>query len=108
MLRELIAERREAWQDGVFCGHGLGWEQRGEAERERSMTGAQWRMCCQILAVLERDIGRADADLAVALAAPVAGMRQAVVILYRQHQADCCWSYVVLSQRAMAREVSAA
>jgi hypothetical protein len=35
MLCELIAERREAWQDGEFCGYGLGWEQRGEAERER-------------------------------------------------------------------------
>ena len=72
------------------------------------MTGAQWRMCRQIRAILERDIGRTGADLAVMLTAPVAGVRQAVAILYRQHQADRCWSYVGLPLRAMGLVVSAA
>ena len=72
------------------------------------MTGAQRRMCRQILAILERDIRRADAGLAVALAAPVAGVRQAVAILCCQHKAGRCCCYVVLSQRARAWEVSAA
>jgi hypothetical protein len=72
------------------------------------VTGAQWRMRGQIRAILKRDIGRTGADLAVTLTARVAGVRQAVAILYRQHQADRCWNYVVLSPRAIAREVNAA
>jgi hypothetical protein len=34
-LRRLVAERQEAWQDGLLEGFGEGWDQRGEAERER-------------------------------------------------------------------------
>jgi hypothetical protein len=72
------------------------------------VTGAQWRMRRQILPILEPDIGGADADLAVTLAAPTACVRQAVVIVYRKQKAGRCRGYVVLLPQAMAREVSAA
>jgi len=60
------------------------------------MTGPQWRLARQITAILERDIGRADADLARMLNVPVADVRQAAAILCRQGRAERCWAYLVL------------
>ena len=71
------------------------------------MTGAQWRMCRQILAILERDTGRTEADLTVMVTASAADVWQAVAILYRQRKADRRWDYVVLPRRP-ARQESAA
>ena len=70
------------------------------------MTGTQWRMCRQIVAILEQDTGRTDADLTIMLTAPAA-VRQTVAILYRQRKVDRCWDYVVLP-RQLARRESAA
>jgi hypothetical protein len=71
------------------------------------VTGVQWRMCRRILAILERDIARTDADLTVMLTAPAADVRQAVAILYRQRKADRCWEYVVLPQQLVRQESAA-
>jgi hypothetical protein len=34
-LRQVLAERHEAWRAGILEGYGRGWDQRGEYEAER-------------------------------------------------------------------------
>jgi hypothetical protein len=110
VLRYMVTERSEAWRDGGARWLGDGWRDGLEGRcraTERGVTGAQWRMCRQIVAILERDTGRTDADLAVMLVAPVADVRQAVAILYRQRKADRCWDYVVLRPQPARQERAA-
>ena len=49
----------------------------------------------RILALLADDDGLADAELAERLGAPVADVRQAARILYRQRRIDMCAGYMV-------------
>jgi hypothetical protein len=51
----------------------------------------------QILAELAVDDGLADAQIAERLCRPVADVRQAARILYRQRRTDFCQGFIVLA-----------
>jgi len=72
------------------------------------VTGAQWQLTRRVVAILERDIGRTDADLAAMLGTTTLELRPVVGALYRQHRVDRCWSYVVLPRPGAHREMTAA
>jgi hypothetical protein len=54
----------------------------------------------RILALLGDDDGLADAEIAQRLSAPVAEVRQAARILYRQRRTDFCQGFIVLAPPA--------
>jgi hypothetical protein len=54
-----------------------------------------WALMRLILSVLAGDDGLADAELAEQTGAPLADVRQAARILYRQRRTDMCAGYVV-------------
>jgi hypothetical protein len=51
----------------------------------------------RILALLGDDDGLADAEIADRLSAPIAEVRQAARILYRQRRTDYCQGFIVLA-----------
>ncbi len=54
-----------------------------------------WALMRRILSALAGDDGLADAEIAEQLGAPLADVRQAARILYRQRRIDMCAGYVV-------------
>lgn len=54
-----------------------------------------WPLMRRILALLADDDGLADAELAEQLSVPLADVRQAARILYRQRRIDMCAGYMV-------------
>jgi predicted short-subunit dehydrogenase-like oxidoreductase (DUF2520 family) len=54
-----------------------------------------WGLMRLILSVLADDDGLADAELAERIGVPLADVRQAARILYRQRRVDMCAGYVV-------------
>jgi hypothetical protein len=59
-----------------------------------------WVLMRRILALLAGNDGLADAEIADQLGAPLAEVRQAARILYRQRRTDYCWGFIVLAPRA--------
>jgi hypothetical protein len=55
-----------------------------------------WPLMRRILGLLGDDDGLADAEIAERLGAPVADIRQAAKILYRQRRTDFCQGFIVL------------
>jgi transcription initiation factor IIE alpha subunit len=56
-----------------------------------------WALMRRILALLADDDGLADADMAEQLGVPLADVRQAARILYRQRRTDFCQGFIVLA-----------
>ena len=54
-----------------------------------------WALMRLILSALADDDGLADAELAEQIGAPMADVRQAARILYRQRRIDMCAGYMV-------------
>lgn len=54
-----------------------------------------WALMRHILSMLADDDGLADADIAEQLVVPLADVRQAARILYRQRRVDMCAGYLV-------------
>ena len=54
-----------------------------------------WPLMRRILAILGDEDGLADTEIADQLGAPLADVRQAARILYRQRRIDLCAGYVV-------------
>ena len=54
-----------------------------------------WALMRRILALLADRDGLADTEIAGQLAVPIADVRQAARILYRQRRIDMCAGYVV-------------
>jgi hypothetical protein len=54
-----------------------------------------WPLMRRILALLGDDDGLADAEITERLGAPVADVRQAARILYRQRRIEMCAGYMV-------------
>jgi hypothetical protein len=63
------------------------------------MSAPDWGLERRIEAILRRDIGRTDRDLADMLCAGYAKLRQAVGMLYRSRRADRCREYLVVVSR---------
>lgn len=59
------------------------------------MSAPTWRLARRVEAILRRDIGRTDRDLADMLGAGYAELRQAAAVLYRSRRADRCREYLV-------------
>ena len=53
-----------------------------------------WALMGLILSVLADDDGRADAEIAEQLGAPLADVRQAARVLYRQRRIGMCAGYM--------------
>ena len=66
-----------------------------QGPREDSRVSPDWALMRLILSVLADDDGLADAELAEQLGVPVADVRQAARILYRQRRIDMCAGYMV-------------
>jgi transcription initiation factor IIE alpha subunit len=66
-----------------------------------------WALMRQILSLLADNDGLADTEIAERLGAPLADVRQAARILYRQRKLDWSWSYNVLPARARERRRAA-
>ncbi len=60
-----------------------------------------WALMRLILSVLVDDDGLADAEIAERLGVPIADVRQAARILYRQRKADYCVGRIVLVPSAI-------
>jgi hypothetical protein len=66
-----------------------------------------WALMRHILSLLADDDGLADAQVAEQLGVPLADVRQAARILYRQRRIDICAGYVVAApSRAEGRSAA--
>jgi hypothetical protein len=59
------------------------------------MTPAQWRIAGRAEAIVRRDIGRGDDDLAEMLGVSLTELVTVLRVLYRQKRVDKCWSWTV-------------
>jgi transcription initiation factor IIE alpha subunit len=59
-----------------------------------------WALMRRILSTLADDDGLADAEIAEQLGVPLADVRQAARILYRQRRIDMCAGYMVAAPSA--------
>jgi transcription initiation factor IIE alpha subunit len=59
------------------------------------MTRQQWCLARQAEAVLRRDTGRRDDELASAIGVTVAELVPVLKVLYRQRRIDRCWAWTV-------------
>lgn len=59
------------------------------------MTSAMWRLASRVEAIVRRDIGRQDDELAERFGIPLAEVVPIPRVMYRQRRVDGCWSWTV-------------